>query len=441
MKEKINVEDIPFLFKPGTERILTPLKFLLNPANIFNKAIAQNLEIFQITMGSERWIFLTGEEGTRYFGQLKIEDVDTFEFRARMYTLELPGAEPPSQLPEISRSTNKVINGFFTIMPSDDITAFLLAKIQNYIQEQGPKSGVIENLHSFIIRLSSTIFANLFLGEEAAAELPKDFYDQYVTVGESLYILPLIVPFFKPNGRRTNEAKRKIVAGFQKVLDAVKDPNSKIKLSPVLTGYLEIQKEYGLPDQNLIWLLNAFLWASIHYTSVHSLWTCAETLTHNKFLDNVMSEIPQSTELTIEDIHRNEYLENLILENIRSHSVFALPRRVKHNLEYKRYSIPQGTILAISPYLEHHKPENFAHPHALDPNRWNDKSAREHFLPGGLGFFGCIGMALAVNFMKSLFSVLFKNYHLELIGEPPKLKERLILLPPKKPVRIKISKK
>lgn len=438
MKEKIL--KIPHLLPSRSQRILTPFKFLLNPAKLFNKAVALNTEIFKISMGPEDWIFLSGNEGTRFFGQLTLEDVDAFEFRNRMYTLDLPNAERPLEIAKISRTTNKIINEYMASVSADYITQFFIEKITTYLETHIKNSGTIEDLHSFNIKLTHFLFSSLFYGEEVFSTFPSELGDQYVTVGESLYVLPLIVPQLKPRDKKTRRAKEKIVANFENILRVVKDPNNPIQPAPILQGYLELQKEYGISNENLIWLLNAALWASMHYTSVHGLWIGAELMKNDEFLKNVLAHIPKGS-LTVADINNNDYLEGIIMGNIRLHSVFAIPRRVKHNLTFNGYVIPKGSILSISPYIEHHKPENFPHPNVLDPHRWASGASRDHFMPGGLGFFGCIGMGLAINSLKCLWSVLLKNYNLEVLGTIPKLKKSLILLPSKKPISLKYSRK
>lgn len=50
-------------------------------------------------------------------------------------------------------------------------------------------------------------------------------------------------------------------------------------------------------------------------------------------------------------------------------------------------------------------------------------------------------MQLAISFLKCLWTVLLKNYNLEVLGPIPQLKDKLILLPSKKPIKLKYSKK
>ncbi len=224
----------------------------------------------------------------------------------------------------------------------------------------------------------------------------------------------------------------------------MRDPKHAIAPAAIFQGYLELQKEYEISDKNLIWLFNAFLWASIHYTSVHGMWIGTEIYSHPELFKKLMTEVSKDKTAATDSLSDGDYLEGLIRESIRLHSVFALPRRVKHDLVYKDYLIPKGTILAISPFVEHHGVENFPHPHKIDPARWDnwsDNNVKEKFLPGGLGYFGCIGMNLAIQFLTCTWQVLLKNYDLEIVGEIPRLKERLILLPPKKPIRVKYSKR
>jgi len=419
--------------------LISPILFLFDPEKLFNHAMTLNSDIFCFNMAIEPWIFLKGKEGIAYFSHLTMEDVDVFQFRERMAPLKLPGADMPHELPKISRATNQVIKDWFQMVGQDKFSDILSKQTEEYLQSNLDTKGTIDNFHRFIVKAFTNILGNAFLGKEVFNTLPHDLGDVYADIDESVAILPLIFPMMTISSNKTKKAKAKLVRSLLNLIQQRKQTKSATQFDSVLDGYINFQAEFNIDDGNIAWLYNAFLWAALHYCGVHAFWAGIEILTQPGLLGDLQSEQAPIENLSHDNIKKMSLLHGAIKEGIRLNSVFALPRRVVRDLKYKNYRIPKGTVLAISPFIEHHNPIVYPNPSSFNPYRWGEwgsDATSSSFIPGGIGYFGCVGMVFTIHFLTIFWAVLIRNYKFEFIKKPPVVKDSLLLLPPSSPVQL-----
>lgn len=436
------MQNIPQLSKIKPD-IITPIRFILNPKMLFNKAMRLKSEIFSFYMGNEPWIFLTGPEAIRYYSRLNLDDVDVFEFRQRMVPLNLPGADMPAKLPEVSRATNSIIKDFFEQTGEEQFSEIIARETKKYLDEHLQSSGVIKNFHDFIIKTFTHVLTITFLGTPALECMPENLGEISADIDGTVKILPLIFPFLPSHTKKQKQSKVALVKYLLNLIDFYRNKEP-AKIKTVLDGYIAFKDEHHLNDGNIAWLFNAFQWAAIHYDSIHAFWVGIEILKHPTLLADLLSEQAPLTILDHHNIKNMHLLHGTVKESIRLNSIFAIPRRVKRDLFYKNYKIPQGTVLSISPYLEHRNPLVYKNPETLDPYRWGhwgDDSPSTTFVPGGVGYFGCLGMVFTIHFITVFWAVLLRNYQLDFIKKPPKAKSKMILMPPKNPVPIRYRRR
>ncbi|RIB11299.1 cytochrome P450 [Gigaspora rosea] len=125
---------------------------------------------------------------------------------------------------------------------------------------------------------------------------------------------------------------------------------------------------------------------------------------------------------TIDEIDKLKYLECIFKETLRI--IPTVPELRRYNLKdeiMNGYVIPKDTLLTISIYAIHHDPsiwgddaENF------NPSRWLDpeiksKISNTHFLPFGAGPKSCLGLKIAHLELKSILSVIIRNFEFRLV--------------------------
>lgn len=436
--------EIPRL--PGISRrsydIVTPINFLSKPNKLFNRYFSLNTDIFYIRMGRERWVFLTGSDAIRFFSKLTLENVDPYEFRSRMYTLSLPNFPPPKEFIPVAQETTKIIKEFFVKHPENEITQLLIAETSRFIDEYTRTNNVIPNLHNFIIQLSTQVYARLFFGEALTSILSRDLAAQYITLDKNLSMIPLILPVFNILNKHKKIAKIRIEEYLLELVEEEEKFKGQEREMNIVNGYLRIKDKFNISNENVVWLLHAMFWAAVHYTSVHGVWIGIRCLNESEIRKNILKEQNDYDQVTPETIKDMIYLGGVIKESLRMECVFALPRRVVKEINYNGYIIPKGDVIAISPYVEHFNSKNFEDPIRYEPMRWlNTQINTQSLIPGGLGFFGCLGMDLSAQLLKIIWAYLLQNYDMKLVSRVPKRKFNLILLPPKRPVKVLIKRK
>lgn len=89
----------------------------------------------------------------------------------------------------------------------------------------------------------------------------------------------------------------------------------------------------------------------------------------------------------------------------------SLPRRARHDVHLGGPVVARsGTVVFVSPLLEHRNPEVFADPDRFHPERWRDfRPSPYAFLPFGIGKRRCPGAGFADLQVRTTLSLLFER--------------------------------
>jgi cytochrome P450 len=110
----------------------------------------------------------------------------------------------------------------------------------------------------------------------------------------------------------------------------------------------------------------------------------------------------------------------------------------------KKYRIPAGALVVISPYLIHRHPQFWEFPDLFDPTRFtSERSAprpRYAYIPFGGGPRLCIGDYFATVEAQLILATIGQRYRLELIPGQPIDPEPLVTLRPRQGLMMKLAK-
>ena len=108
----------------------------------------------------------------------------------------------------------------------------------------------------------------------------------------------------------------------------------------------------------------------------------------------------------------------------------------------KKYTIPKGHICTTSPAFAHRMDSVYKNPDTYDPQRFkDDKTPFASYIGFGAGRHGCMGETFAYMQIKTIWSVLIRNYEFELVGKLPEADYEGMVVGPKHPCTIRYKKR
>jgi sterol 14-demethylase len=248
-------------------------------------------------------------------------------------------------------------------------------------------------------------------------------------------LTPLTVLWSKaptPEHRRRDKAREQLVDLFTKVIRLRREHPERSDGTDILSLFMEIVYKDGtkITEQEVTGLLIALLFAGQHTSSTTSSWTMLFLLqkSNQDILKRVQQEqseikLADDNKLTLDSINEMEVLHNCMREALRLCPTFIMLLRtamkdININVKGKDMLIPKGDLVVVSPTVSMRLDTTFPNPDKFDPDRFGP-GREEHKLPYAyLGFGGgmhsCMGQVFAFCQVKTVISVILREYDLEM---------------------------
>jgi len=158
--------------------------------------------------------------------------------------------------------------------------------------------------------------------------------------------------------------------------------------------------------------------------------------------DHVLGgRLPTST-----DLPKLPYTLQVFKEAMRLYPpVYLIGRQTTHLLELGGYRLPIGTLVVVSPYTMHRKPEYFREPECFNPDRFLPKAEQclpsHAYIPFSAGARICIGNRLALMEGMLILATLSQRVILQLVHGQHIVPEPLITLRPRNGIKIVIQRR
>src|SRR5271166_6859508 len=136
-----------------------------------------------------------------------------------------------------------------------------------------------------------------------------------------------------------------------------------------------------------------------------------------------------------------EVLRSVFEEALRLYPPAAmLSRQAIADDEILGVRIPAGTVVSISPYVLHRRPNLWTNPDAFDPSRFlranRDRIDRFAYIPFGAGPRVCIGMPFSLQEAIIILANLLRTYRFELVEGQEVAPQQRITLRPRRGLRM-----
>ena len=143
---------------------------------------------------------------------------------------------------------------------------------------------------------------------------------------------------------------------------------------------------------------------------------------HSEVEARLMSEIEQvlgNREVTVEDLDRMPYLEQVLQESMRLLPGSALlVRQAIEPVTIGEYDLPKNSMVLISPWALHRRADLYPEPLQFDPDRFSEVRQAEHPIPHfshltfAAGPRACIGKAFAMMQMRINLAMILQRFKL-----------------------------
>ncbi|MEZ4463544.1 MAG: cytochrome P450 [bacterium] len=274
------------------------------------------------------------------------------------------------------------------------------------------------DVHAWLTRLAIAVVGRVLVGDDLDAEvLERAATDALRDINHRIRH-PLAAPPWWPGRRRrqaraTNEALDRLVAGLvdRRRRGAARDD----ALDALLAAPLD---DRAIRDHLVTLVLAGFETAASHLA-----WTLALLATRPdieaEFLHEI-SDLPDDP--TSERLEALAVTGRILEESLRLYPpAHTLGRKTRVPLTLGGHALPAGSVVLVSPWLLHRRPDLFPEPERFEPDRFKTAPPRYAMLPFGAGPRICLGARLASLEARAILVTLARAVRLipERPGLPP----------------------
>ncbi|GMH83041.1 hypothetical protein TL16_g09464, partial [Triparma laevis f. inornata] len=332
-----------------------------------------------------------------------------------------------------------------------------------YLDSKFGQSGTVDLLEA-LSELTILTSSRCLHGDDVRENMFTQVAELYHDLDKGVTPLSVFFPYAWTDAHKKRDAARKrMVALFASVIKARRAETPEIAASKNRTDILDVfmnaKYKNGQPfkDEEITGLLIALLFAGQHTSSITSTWTALFIANDPDIMRRVIQEQndvvggDSRRELTFDDINNMPLLHNCMREALRLHPpLVLLMRKVLKDLKVSTggndYVIPKGDVVMVSPSVGMRLANVFPEPDAFDPDRYAPPR-EEHktpfaYLGFGGGMHSCMGQAFAFVQVKTILSVLFRKYKMEVVPEKlPECDYEAMVVGPKGDCRVRYEKR
>nr|MBC9864178.1 Cytochrome P450 [Mycobacterium pseudoshottsii] len=295
--------------------------------------------------------------------------------------------------------------------------------IENWGQE-----GEIDLLE-FFAELTIYTSTSCLIGTKFRNQLDSRFAHFYHELERGTDPLCYVDPYLPIESfRRRDEARKGLVALVQDIMhQRVANPPTDKRDRDMLDVLVSITDEQGNPRfcaDEVTGMFISLMFAGHHTSSGTSAWTLIELLRHPDAYAAVIDELDElyadGQPVSFHALRQIPRLENVLKETLRLHPPLIILMRVaKGEFQVEGYPIHEGELVAASPAISNRIAEDFPDPDEFVPERYQeprqeDLINRWTWIPFGAGRHRCVGAAFATMQIKTIFSVLLREYEFEM---------------------------
>lgn len=411
-------------------------------------------------MAHKRLTFLIGPEAQEAFCKAKDDTLSQNEVYDFMLPVFGPGVVYDATPKKRQVQFTSMANGLRTSRLKGYVPK-IEKETREFLADWGDE-GEVDLFHA-LSELTILTASRTLHGDDVREKLFREVSALYHDMDQGL--TPLTV--FFPNApteahRKRNAARKKMVELFSKVIKNRKDnPNGKHSDgTDILSIFMDIKYKDGsrITDEEVTGLLIALLFAGQHTSCISSTWTSLFIAFNKNIKNRIVAEQKAvfgddiHAPLDFDKINNMQLLHDSMKEALRlCPPLILLIRKAMKDVPVKAnnqtYTIPKGDMVLISPSVGMRLPDVFSDPDKFDPDRFGPgreehKSSPYAYLGFGGGMHSCMGQNFAFMQVKTILSVLFREYDIEMVADKmPEIDYEAMVVGPKGNCRIRYKKR
>ncbi|KAF6265917.1 sterol 14 desaturase [Scenedesmus sp. NREL 46B-D3] len=438
------------------------IKFAGGPWKLMEEGYAKLGDAFTVPVAHKRVTFLIGPDVAPHFFKATDEELSQTE----VYNFNVP-TFGKGVVYDVDQKTRTEQFRFFTeALKKDRLAKYVpqfVAEAESYFSRWG-ESGVVDLKDEFS-RLVALTAARTLLGREIREQLFDEVADLLHDLDDGMRPISVFFPYLPTSyHKKRDQARVKLGRIFAKVIQARRASGTKEE--DVLQQFCDARYQNvcggrQLTEDEITGLLIAVLFAGQHTSSITSAWTGYEMVSsktrgpqspyHAAVAEQQAVVKKHGGSINFDVLGEMEALHLNIQEALRMHPPLLLVMRyVKQPFSVttsqgRTYNIPVGDILAASPNFAHMLPTVFKDPEVFEPARFlppreEDRAKPFSYVGFGGGRHACIGQNFAYLQIKSIWSVMLRNFDFEMLGPVPAPDYDSMVIGPK-PARIRYTRR
>lgn len=434
------------------------IKFSKGPGPLMKEMFEKHGEVFTVPLLHKKMTFLLGPTASPHF----FNGTDNQMSQTEVYGYSIPTFGPGV----VYDVDQKVRSEQFRFVADALKTAKLKTYVPAFEQEardyfgKWGASGTIDLLTVFSDLIILTASRTL-LGREIREQMFSQVADMYHDLDDGMRPISVLFPYL-PTAfhRRRDAARERLTAVFRTVIDARRA--SGVREDDMLqvlidSRYKNVYGGRATTNEEIAGLLIAILFAGQHTSSTTASWTglylIANKDKHYKAAVEEQRRIvaKHGESLSMEVLNEMDTLHLDITEALRLQPPLILVLRYAREAfavstkDGKQYVVPKGHIVAASPTFSHRLPYVFKDADEFQPDRFiapreEDKAKPFSYIGFGGGRHGCMGQNFAYLQIKTIWSVLLRNFEFEMIDPFPEPNFESMVIGPK-PCRVRYTRR
>jgi sterol 14alpha-demethylase len=441
-------QDAPKL-SGGLPLIGHTVEFARDAIGLLFRARRECGDVAEFQVAHKKMILLTGPEANEAFFRApdsQLSPAAAYKMMVPIFGKDVAYDAPPARMAEqlgllMPALRDKRMRGY---------SAVIAEEVRRSISTWGD-SGELD-LVEYCKVLTNFTSSGCLLGPEFRNEMTEEFASVYHDLERGITPASYISPHLPlPSFRKRDKARARLVEMIGEII-ANRKREGKVGTELLQTLIDARYKDGSKPsDHEITGILLAVIFGGHHTSSVTTAWTLLELLRHPNYMKRVRDQLSDvyagcgRDEVSFQSLREIPLVENAVKEALRLHPpLFILLRGVMEDFYHGGYRMPKGTFVAVSPHITHRIPSVFPCPDAFDPDRFGpgreeDKQPFAYISFGG-GRHRCMGMAFALLQIKTIFSILLRNYEFEWQGDPIAADFQGLVVGPKQPCRVRYKK-